>query len=577
MHFLRKYSLVDASGNSRPIGGVQSVIQMMKTVSLVFILTALVPGQTPTRVVTGQISGSLPSGFSTGQLGVRLGTQPPARPSSFDCAADGSVVNSITGEPIVRAHVNFNAAGMAYSTATDSSGKWTMSALACAPGSLQVTRPGFLQRSAGGRGANTFIGLSLTSGSPVHDLKTELVPQAVAWGKVQDSDGDPVQGVQVMVLAARVVDGKPRFQQAGMTNTNDLGEYRIANLSQGKYILCAHQNQSPGLVQSTPETIAVDSCYPGPLEGGAASATEFPAGHETKADFTLNQIPPVHVRGTISGLPEGRGIGINLIRRNINSDFSGNMPGAVRDGKFDFRVPPGSYMLTADYFEAGKRLTARVPIDAGSADIDNVAVHLDSGFTVSGIVHAASQSAQTPSLPQFGINLRPSEPVNGGGQVKWESDHTTFTVNDLLPGTYRVDVFPPSPYYVKSATLGGQDMLGSEVTISQSAGPIVITLSDDGGSIEGDVVDAGGQPAVAGIMLLQGTRRVASLTAQASGHFKLQNLAPGDYTIYAWDDQNLVQYAVPEWMRRYGGGGLPVSVMSGQNAQIKLTRQIAPE
>ncbi len=499
------------------------------------------------------------------------------QPSAFDCAADGSVVNSVTGEPIVRAHVNIIAAGNAYSTSTDSSGRWMLSGLACTRAQLQVTRPGFLQNTFAGPGRPGSIrGISLASGSPAHDLKTELVPQSVAYGKVQDDQGDPVMGAEVTILAARVADGRLRFQRAGGMMTNDLGEYRIANLPHGKYIVCARQNEPNGLFQATSQTVAIDTCYPGPPEGGASSAMDLPAGRETKVDFTLDQVQAVHVRGTVSGLPEGRGIGLNLIRRDVNSDFGGTLRGAVRGDKFDFRVPPGSYMLTADYFETGKRLTARVPIDVGNADVDNVEVHLDSGFTVTGVVRMMSQSGQT-SPRQFGISIRPSEPVNGTGQLKWNPDFTSFAINQMVPGSYRLDIFPPSPFYVKSATLNGQDILSTDVPISQATGPIEIVLRDDGGSIEGDVVDSSGHPVMAGVMLVRNLTRVASLTSQPNGHFQLQNVAPGDYTIYAWDDMNNVEYADADWMRRYGGGGLPITVTAGQKEQVNLTEQMVPQ
>ena len=228
------------------------------------------------------------------------------------------------------------------------------------------------------------------------------------------------------------------------------------------------------------------------------------------------------------------------------------MPGVVRNGNFDFRVAPGSYMLMADYFDAGKRLTARVPVDVGATDIDNIAVHLDSGFTVTGMVRVVSQSGQT-TAPQFGVGLRPSEPGSNTGQMKWEPDHSSFAISEMVPGSFRLDVNPPAPFYVKSAMLAGQDILNNDVPISQAAGPIEIVLRDDGGSIEGDVVDANGQPVSAGVMLLRGTIRVASLMSQPTGHFKIQNVAPGDYTIYAWDDPNEVAYADSDWMRQKRG------------------------
>ncbi len=522
----------------------------MKSIPLILIAVVLAPAQ-----ITRQTNGVVV-------------TQPPP-PTIFDCSADGTVANSVTGEPIARAHVNVVPGGSAgYSTITDSSGKWTLSNMGCAAGVLQITRPGFLANP------QAFRRVPLVSGSPVHDLKTELIPQSVAFGKVLDDQGDPLMGAQVTALASHVADGRPRFQQTGMGITNDLGEYRIANLSRGKYILCVHLNQTP--LQTASPTIAADTCYPGPLEGGAASTMDLPAGREAKVDFSLTEVPAVHVRGTVTGLPEGRGSGINLVKRGVDLGGNyGNVPGTVRDGKFDFRVAPGSYMLSADYFDAGKRLTARVPIDAGGADVDNVVVHLDSGFTVTGVVRAESQSGRT-APPQFGVNLRPTEPASNTGQMKWEPDHTSFAVSEMVPGSFRLDANPPAPFYVKSATLAGQDILNNEVSISQSAGPIEILLRDDGGSVEGDVVDANGQPVSAGIMLLRGAIRVANLS-EATGHFKIQNVAPGDYTIYAWDDPNEVEYADPDWMRRNGGGGIAVTVAAAQNQQIKLTLQLVPQ
>jgi hypothetical protein len=434
---------------------------------------------------------------------------------------------------------------------------------------LIVTRTGFLT----GTRLGAVQQLNLVSGSPLHDIKAQLVPQSVAVGKVFDDQGDPVQNAQVNAMSARVVEGKLHFQQAGAAMTNDLGEYRLASLSAGKYIFCSHVNPAPSPSPLSMQTITADSCYPGPPEGGAASAIDLAAGRETKVDFTMSQVVAIHIRGTVTGLPEGRGIGISLIHRGV--DFGApTYPGQVRDGKFEFRVPPGAYMLSADYFEAGKRLTARVPVDAGASDVDNVVVHMDTGFTVTGVVRVVSASGRTPG--QFGFMLRPSESVVGTGQLKWEPDHTLFTMAEMVPGSFRVDPNPPAGFYVASATLAGQDILHNEIPISQAAGPIEITLRDDGGSIEGDVVDAAGQPAAGVVLLLRGNSHAATAVAQPGGHFKLQSIPPGDYTVYAWDDVSLVQYAEPDWMRRNGTGGAAVTVTAGQSSQLKLTRQNLP-
>ena len=69
-----------------------------------------------------------------------------SRPTALDCAVDGFVVNSLTGEPIPRAHVTLGAGTASSSATADSSGKWNFSGVACAEAALAVERPGFVQK-----------------------------------------------------------------------------------------------------------------------------------------------------------------------------------------------------------------------------------------------------------------------------------------------------------------------------------------------------------------------------------------------------------------------------------------------
>jgi len=162
----------------------------------------------------------------------------------------------------------------------------------------------------------------------------------------------------------------------------------------------------------------------------------------------------------------------------------------------------------------------------------------------------------------------------GAGQLKWNADNASFTIPDLMPGNYRLDAFPPGPFYVKSATLNGIDILRQEVSIAQSAGPIEIVLSDDSGAIDAQVTADDDQPlASSAVMLLQDGLRPRIAASGPDGHVKLQGLAPGDYRIYAWDDIQQVEYADTDWMRRYGGGGVSASVQAGQTAQATVKQQ----
>ncbi len=488
-----------------------------------------------------------------------------AQPAATDCAADGTVVNSQTGVPVPRAHLNVSVVREQYGAASDNSGHWSVSGVACGRAGLTATRVGFLPYISR-------TPLDLFPGAPAHDVKIELVPQSVIYGKVLDDQGDPLMGAMVSILLSRVVEGRAVVQPAAGGNpTNDLGEYRIPALLRGKYIVCARLAQQGSPTRPAAQTMTGDLCYPGPVDG--SSTLDLPPGREMNVDFTLTGVPAVHVRGTVSGLPEGRGIGIRLVRSGMAEGLGESIPGAVREGKFDILAPPGSYMLLADYFETGRHLSARVPVEVGTSDVNDVAVPLESGFTAEGTVRVESASSQGSLARPFAIRLRPSEPLNGAGQLRWDAGGSAFSLTDLLPGNYRLEVLPPPPYYVKSVTLAGQDISTGEFSLSQGAGPIAIVLRDDGGSIEGDSVNADGQPAPGGIMALRNGNTI--MAQSGAGHFKLENLAPGDYTVYAWADSSVVEYANPEWMRHYSG--VAVTVTAGQTSQVKVTQQTVPE
>src|ERR1700728_365071 len=109
---------------------------------------------------------------------------PPPPPPATDCAASGTVVNAMTGEPIPRATVSlagFDAAG----SATDATGHLSISNTSCT-NNRQV--------NASGSRPTTVI---LVSGSPVSGVKISLMPESSIAGKVQDPDGDPIESARV--------------------------------------------------------------------------------------------------------------------------------------------------------------------------------------------------------------------------------------------------------------------------------------------------------------------------------------------------------------------------------------------
>src|SRR4029078_9376651 len=69
--------------------------------------------------------------------------------------------------------------------------------------------------------------ISLSAGDELHDIKFRMQRAGVITGRVVYADGAPFSGAEL--IAHRGVSDE------GRTTTNDLGEYRVANLLPGDY------------------------------------------------------------------------------------------------------------------------------------------------------------------------------------------------------------------------------------------------------------------------------------------------------------------------------------------------------
>ena len=232
---------------------------------------------------------------------------------------------------------------------------------------------------------------------------------------------------QIRVLVSQVVDGQISFRQMHDGVTNDRGDYRIAGLAKGEIHRLFELNQRANRCRDMLSGIRRRRCG---QRDGSSRRTRNQSGFHIDLDTGYTH------SGAVSGAPAGRGVGDSLIKRGAQSGPYG-MYGRENKNGFNILAAPGSYTLAADCFEAGKHLLARVPIEACTSDIDNVAVTLDRGLTIAGTVEIPSQPGQPVARPQFDIRLRPSEPMNGIGQAKWDKDHASFTFEDLAPGIYR--------------------------------------------------------------------------------------------------------------------------------------------
>src|SRR5512147_1073019 len=128
----------------------------------------------------------------------------------------GTVVNSVTGEPIRRVLVTLFYTQQ-LSAMTDSSGHFEFEDLPRMRTTVSAQKPGFFseQELSGGRQPSQF---AVGPDAPAAVIK--LVPEAIISGRILDPDGLPIRGLIVRALTQKVVQGRKEWQQ-GMTARTD--------------------------------------------------------------------------------------------------------------------------------------------------------------------------------------------------------------------------------------------------------------------------------------------------------------------------------------------------------------------
>jgi hypothetical protein len=510
--------------------------------------------------------------------------QPPAPQS--DCAADGIVVNRLTGQPLPRANVtpsNNDGSG----PSTDPEGKWKISNLTCGSVFFSAQKGGYLQSGA-------LKPVTLTSGSAAHNVKIELKPESVVTGKVLDDAGDPVAGAQIRTVLSLVRNGRRTMVNSNSTNSDGTGTYRLGELGPGRYFFCATSRQVRYPIGGGSPSVYGERCFPGPVTGNAGGGLQIDGGQEVHADFALDQVTGVHVRGTLGGTPQPASPGpaaptavVQLFRLDANGviDRGAIGPQRVRNGKFDFQnVPPGSYILMSNFSVAAENLSANAFIDVGSADLDGISLLLQPGAPVSGTLQIndvalpAAQPQNNAAQPTVNVNLNPVGVGGGSGRIQWDSEHKSFSFPDVQAGKYRINVNPAGTgYFVKSVRLHDHDVLNQDFTVDGPTGPIEIVVSNDSGALQGTVTDSDGNPADGPVILKCGELPVFFGQSQNDGMVNMRNVPAGPCKGWAFDDGTNLEYADEDWMRRYAGAGVDVTIVSGSTTQVSLVRRVVPK
>jgi len=492
-----------------------------------------------------------------------LGFWQGQRADTLPATVQGRVIDSVTQRPLVRAVVQVRSTDsevlLARDTAADGTfvfpnvprGDYTIQASAAGYiGSVYGERPDYVTPLGGPNPAAQ----TLRPGQSLSGIQIALTPGGVIYGRVTDDRGELVVGATVQAARTRYADGRRQYTTAQSVTSDDRGEYRLFMLAPGEYRI---------RVTETSFTRASFPWYfPGTADSSEAQAIQLQAG-QTVAGIDLTSFPTRgrRISGILQG-PPGSTPSVNLSSSNGEIQMS-KTPDATT-GTFSFpAVPPGSYTLASHTDD----LKATLTVDVRNSDISNARLTLAPGFDIPTRVRIEGHGDRDdPELETLYFSIRSSPTIPGLNSDLYSPFPDGHFTLDLVAGEYRIDLTRMENMYVKSMRLGEVNVLAEGLRVPPASDALLeILVGTNPGSVQGRVSGAGATVVLVPEAARRNERALYKVAQPgASGVFNFQKVAPGDYRVFAWREENGGPWLDPEYLRLYEDRATPVRVESGK-------------
>lgn len=439
-------------------------------------------------------------------------------------------------------------------TTTDDDGKYELTALAAGQFTIMPLAKAFV---VGASGSYRQAGHAITvaEGETITKIDFALVRGGVITGRITDTDGRPVIGERVNVVARDTPDtGRAMAVFDGPRNkTDDRGVYRIYGLSPGNYKVSIGQTAAAGNVAiiGMGGSQYTKTYYPGVAEEAKATILEINEGTEvSNIDIVASKSGRgFSVSGRVVDADSGQPVpSVFVVHSSLKEgtqqlggmNFSGSQTDA--NGKFRLdNVQPGHY--AAYVLTTGEAITTsysdQTPFDVSDGDVSGVEIKIHRGGTISGVAviennfdPAVAALLQSVSLIAFSSTIG-GPPSFSRSQISADG---RFSLSGLAPGKVHINMmgFPTPP---KGLTLlrteidGIEQREGIEVTAGAKITGARLVFGYGAGSIRGEVKAEEGILPVGLTVIISSTTGGArhSGAVDARGHFVVENIPPGSY------------------------------------------------
>ncbi|HKR83479.1 MAG TPA: carboxypeptidase regulatory-like domain-containing protein [Terriglobales bacterium] len=479
-----------------------------------------------------------------------------------------------------------------YSGMSDADGKFNIKGIPAGRYRFFASHNGYVDQQFQSAGTEKGAVLALRSGEEVKDVLFRMTLAAVITGRVDDEDGEPMTGIQVVALKRPSEDEREdnpwlvhsELATATGGQTDDRGQYRLFGLKAGEYYIRAIDQFIPPMMMAMAsddwalhESLGSQYApvyYPGVTQIGQAEAVLVRSGEEGEADFTLRRVKTVEVSGkvvTVDGKP-GTNCYVGLIETPATESSLNLNASPDSKGEFKIRgVPPGSYLLIAEEDSGGgeQRHRAQEKIELGEDNLESIALFLGRGSKVSGHVTVEAGTVNTERL--FVSLVSPDEIIPGGWcRVKKDG---WFEIADVADGSFRFDFNGlEEGYYVRSARVGRDDILtnGLQIEKGQTGGTIQVVVANSTAQLEGAVTQNGAAVVGARVRVSPvpetpyNRMRARSTRTDQGGRFNFSAIAPGKYKVVA-------KFSGPDGAKPPVSDPQTLDILENEHRQIELT------
>lgn len=499
-------------------------------------------------------------------------------------AVRGRVVDG-AGQPVTDATVFLRGRNLARRTVSGRDGEYAFIDLPLASVDIFAEKHGHSLLPQGPQ-LRPGASVTLAAGRTAEGVDLLLAPWSSVTGRVVDEYGEPVQGARVQLMTSRYERGRQRLVGAGaaIRTTNDLGIYRLWNVTPGRYLVSA----TVGEVLSAELPGYGRSYYPGTDDPAAASPVTIATSQEvTGVDLILTRQPTANISGRLldaEGRPTNGG-SLTLLPSARSASPLGIGIGAriEKDGSFEFaNVTPGAYVIQSN---AGQSGGSRLPefgvlrVNVTNDDVRDLMLRRSRGATLTGHV-SVSPGAITVADASFTgtqVTTMAADPdfdlpnSNRGSQVDAAAG---FTLRGLVgPRRLRVDL--PDGWVVEQINIGGVDITDRIVDFDSQASfdDVEVTVTDRISILRGSVSSRDGRTLSRQSLVVfsnlpdqwyPGSRFVRRTRSDVDGSYAVKGLPLGTYYIAPLEVEPGAALADAAFLDSLIPQALSVSVTEGQ-------------